>query len=108
MACAMALGFVEHPHVVVTLHGLRPAQTTSGEECLRASWFEGDDLLVMVTRDYLGSRRESPPAWSPVAGPGLGSLAGCRSTLARALGWVLVVERGILARAEAAGLRVKK
>ena len=30
------------------------------------------------------------------------------ATLARALGWVLVVERGILARAEAAGLRVKK
>jgi hypothetical protein len=108
MACAIALGFVEHPHVVVTLHGLQPAQTNCGEKCLQASWFEGDDLLVSVTRDYLGNRKESSPGRSSVANQGMGGLAGCRSTLARALGWVLVVERGILARAEAAGLRVKK
>jgi hypothetical protein len=77
LACAVALGFLEGP----AGHPL-PELAHGGAGA--------DDPLLAVTRDYLQRARNTPAA----------------GALARALGWVLIVERGVLDRAAAAGWRV--
>ena len=115
LACAVALALVEHPRVVasleaVTLHDaqMRPLGT-------ERDWLRGDDALVKATRDYLGARREANQAtvrrpgqtgWAAASGIKARDAATARAVQARELGRGLLAERGVLARARAAGLKV--
>ena len=70
LACAVALGVVEHPQVVVsqeavTVHdaGMRPLGT-------QPDWLVPDDPLHAATREYLQARREVMRVTGPRPGAG--------------------------------------
>ncbi len=114
LACAIALNLVEEPGVVanlesITLHDshMRPLGTVR-------DWLS-DDSLDVATRDYLHARREASTAgmrrpgqtgWAVASGIKARDAANERARLARDLGRTLLVERGILAAAKRAGLKL--
>jgi hypothetical protein len=115
LACAVALGLVEDPRVVanldvITLHDafMRPL----GAE---RDWLRGDDPLDAATRDYLQARREAAmttvyrpgqSAWGAASAIKARDGATSRARQARDLGRALLAERGVLARARQAGLKL--
>jgi hypothetical protein len=115
LACAIALNWVEAPHVAVTPEAitLHDAQMRSlGTEY---NWLRGDDPLDQATRNYLSARREASTAsirrpgetaWGAAAAIKKRDGANSRARQARDLGRSLLAERGVLVRAQKAGLRV--
>jgi hypothetical protein len=115
LACAIALGLVEHPRVVanqeaVTVHDacMRPLGTAR-------NWLDPEDALDAATHDYLGARREAglttvprpgQSAWGAASAARTRDLATRRAVQARQVGLRLLAERGTLAHARAAGLNV--
>ena len=114
LACAVALGLVDRPGVVVnpqtiTLQDaqMRPAGSVT-------DWLQGEDPLDVATREYLQARQEAilsgpkPNAkpWEATARTKAREAANQRAIAARIRGRALLEERGVLARARAEGLRL--
>lgn len=115
VACAVALGIVEDPRVVATLQAvtlydvrLRPLGTLP-------NWLNGDDALDVVTRDYLRAkpdatmttvRRPGQAAWSYASAAKTRDGANERARQAREQGRGVLAERGVLAHARTAGLKL--
>lgn len=115
LACAIALGCVEHPQVVVTLNGI-----TLHDERMRVldqvnGWLRDDDPLHVATKQYLLARQEVSRAgmntrpgygWAAASQAKIRDTANQRALQAKGQAQALLEERGVFARARAAGLRV--
>jgi len=115
LACAVALGLVESPHVAAN-----PDAVTVLDEYMQSvgtlrGWLDGDDPLDAATREYLRSRieayqtttpRPGQPPWMAAAAIRTRDAANQRARAARERGRALLAERGTLDVARAAGLPV--
>jgi hypothetical protein len=115
LACAIALGLVEGPHVVANLESV-----SLHDEPMRLlgsvrNWLDGDDPLDAATRDYLRAKRDASAAavrrpgqapWGMAAAVKARDLANERARQARDLGRMLLAERGVLAQARRAGMKL--
>jgi hypothetical protein len=115
LACAVALGLVEYPRVIanldaVTLHdqAMRPLGTVR-------NWLDGNDPLDVATREYLAARRDVAKAvswrpgqtgWAAASATRARDEANKRAIQARDLARGLLAERGVLAYARKAGLKL--
>jgi hypothetical protein len=115
LACAIALGLVEDPHV-----GASPENITLLDDQMRPlgterDWLAGDDPLDVATREYLVARREvaraslirpGQTAWGSASAVKARDGASSRARAARDVGRLLLAQRGVLADARAAGRKL--
>jgi hypothetical protein len=115
LACAVALGFVEDARVVTT-----PEAVTLYDDRRRPlgtlpNWLAGNDPLDVATRDYLlakrdasmtTTRRPGQSAWGYATAARTRDAANERARNARDVGRGLLAERGVLAYARTAGLKL--
>jgi hypothetical protein len=115
LACAIALGLVDCPRVVVNEEGV-----TVHDEHMRPlgtarNWLSADDPLDAATREYLVARREAVMATAPMRGRAPWALAAAarsrdlankRAVQAREVARGLLAERDFFDCARAAGLKV--
>ena len=114
LACAIALNFVEHDQVVITLEALTlndPHQRTSRTQ---AGWLSNTDPLDQFTREYLSARREamqstsraSQSGWAGASAVKSREAANARAIQARSKAAQLLQARGVFRQARSLGLRV--
>jgi hypothetical protein len=114
LACAVALGFVHHPGLTVTVDAITFADPQRQTSQTKTSWLGGDDPLDVITREYLGARREAmqqvirtgASPWVVSAARKVKETANARAVEAKQKGYQLLQERGILVHAARAGLSV--
>jgi hypothetical protein len=115
VACAVALGVVEDPRVVVTLEAVTLYDAAHRPLGTLPNWLAGDDPLDVATRDYLRARQEASmttvrrpgqTAWNYATGAKTRDAANGRAREARERGRALLAERGVLAYARGAGLKL--
>ena len=113
-ACAIALGLVENPRVVVSLDAVTLYDAHMRPLGTQANWLSPDDPLDQVTREYLQARREamavnqkrSRAAWAAANAHKLREAANQRAAQAKMRGQGFLAERGVLKQARAAGWTV--
>lgn len=114
LVCAVALGIVEHPRVVLTLEAVTLNDARLQSLGTQTNWLGTDDPLDMITREYLQARREAMQAsakrpggsWEAAKASKAREAANMRATQAKARGRSLLAERGVLAHARRLGLVV--
>jgi hypothetical protein len=115
VACAVALAIVEHPNVIANLDSVTLLDASMRPLGTEPNWLGGDDPLDTLTRDYLRARREASTAsvrrpgqtgWAAASAVKTRDEAIRRAQQARERGRALLVERGVIAGARQAGLKV--
>jgi hypothetical protein len=114
LACAIALGIVEDPCVIVSLEAVTLQDTRQQPIGTQSGWLNPDDPLHAVTREYLKARREVTmlgarrpgSAWSSAHAHKVREAANTRAIQAKIRGRMFLAERGVLDQARAAGLTV--
>jgi hypothetical protein len=114
LACAVALGFVHHPGLTVTADAITFVDSLRQTSQTLTGWLGSEDPLDVITREYLGARREAmqqvlrPGAspWVASAARKVKETANARAVAAKQKGYQLLEERGILLHASRAGLSV--
>jgi hypothetical protein len=114
LACAIALGVVDHSHVSVTVDALTLYDTHLRTSRSQTGWLDGDDPLDAATRDFLAARQEAMrnaprPAqsgWAAASAVKARESANARAVQAKARAWQLLQERGVVSHARRAGLVV--
>jgi hypothetical protein len=115
LACAVALGLVEWPRVVVSLEAITVHDAEMRAVGTVSDWLTREDALDAATHIYLAARREAglttmrrpgQSPWVAAAAIKTRDLANKRAVQARDLGRALLIERGVLAHAREAGLKV--
>src|SRR5262245_59888272 len=110
LACAIALGYVEHNFIVANLDGITIHDADFEILGQQTDWLTEDDPLDIATRDYLSARREAllsgyhheeDNAWAAAAAMGTREEANRRAITARAAGKALLEERRVLESAKA-------
>jgi hypothetical protein len=115
MACAIALAIVEDSRVVANLEGITLHDVAMRPLGTHRGWLEGNDPLIVATREYMRAKREATMTTAPRPGQsgwGAASAAKTRDTAnarareARDRGRALLAESGILAHARQTGLKL--
>ena len=115
LACAVALGLVEHPRVAVSLEGLTLLDGSLQPVATVRDWLAADDPLDAATRAYLAARREATmttvrrpgqSGWAAASVIKARDTANTRAAQARDLGRSLLAQRGVLAQARQLGLKM--
>lgn len=114
LACAVALGFVDMPTVATNVQTITIYDAHMRPLGSVPDWLAGNDPLDALTRTYLQARLEAaqsgPKAgarpWEAAKRTKTRDEANQRANDARARGKALLDERGVLARARAAQLRI--
>jgi hypothetical protein len=115
LACAIALGFVEEPSVVVNLETVTVHDARRQPLGAARDWLDPADPLHAATREYLAARRDAgattaprpgQTGWAAAAAVKQREAAIGRAHEARARARTLLAERGFLAHARQAGLRL--
>jgi hypothetical protein len=114
LACAIALGLIEDPHVAASPEAITLLDMNMRPLGTERDWLAGDDPLDVATRDYLVARREAATASVRRPGQtGWGSASAIkardgtagRARAAHELGRLLLAQRGVLANAPGAALQ---
>lgn len=117
LACAVALGFVEHPRMTVNLSQMTVLDHRGQPVATFRDWLSQFDKLHAVVRDYLSARQEAQQAtakssgfmgggWTTATAIKTRDTANARANAAKASGRQHLMERGVLTRAKGLGLRV--
>jgi hypothetical protein len=106
---------VEDPRVVASLEAVTVHDAHMRPLGSVRDWIDGSDPLGAATREYLTARRDAGKASAPRPGQGGWGAASAakardgannRARQARDLARTLLAERGVLAQARGAGLRL--
>jgi hypothetical protein len=116
LACAVAVGLVEHRLVAANLEAVTLHDARMQPVGTQRDWLGGADPLDVATREYLTARRDAAVAGSRGrSGSGAWDVASMakkrdeanrKANEARLRVKVMLEERGVLARARAEGLPV--
>ena len=115
LACAVALGIVEAPRMVVNLHQINVLDQRGTIMQSATNWIIPSDPLHQLTRHYLEARTEAQKASSSnTYMKGYGNSTGIKSrdeanqraNLAKSKARQLLAEHGVLARAQSLGYRL--
>jgi hypothetical protein len=115
LACAVAVGLVEHRLVAANLEAVTVHDARMQPVGTRRDWLDGADPLDVATREYLTARRDATLAGSRGPGSSAWGAAGVakkrdeanrKANEARLRVKALLEQRGVLARARAEGLPV--
>ena len=116
LACAVAMGFVEHPRMTANLHQLTVLDQRAIPVGTYRDWLSNVDKLHIITRDYLLAREDvtktSPhvgsgaTGWAAATGVKTRYDATTRAQTAKSQARLLLTERGVFTRAKSIGLRV--
>ena len=114
VACAVALGLVEHPSVNVNYTTIVFIDPESRSEYRQSDWLDCSDPLHRATQDYLEARDEilrsqstyQRAGWSNIGASRSRELAAKRAKDARSRGIAIVHERKVVDVAKAAGFNV--
>jgi hypothetical protein len=115
LACAIALGLVEHNFIVTNLECITIHDEDFRPLGQQRDWLTDEDPLDLATRDYLTARRqalfathqaEADNAWAAAAGLATREEANRRAVEARAMGRAILEQRRVLESARAAGMTV--
>jgi hypothetical protein len=113
LACAIALGLIEDPHVAANPEAITLLDMNMRPLGTERDWLAGDDPLDVATRDYLVARKEvaaasvrrpGRTAWGSAGAIKARDGAADRACVAREKGRMLLVQRGVLANARGAAL----
>jgi hypothetical protein len=102
LACAIALGFVEDPHVVAELECIRIHDAAMRPLASQSGWLNTPDPLDVLTREYLVARREMARIPSREGR----QVAACNLITVKQRVRQLLAARGVLRKARAAGLTI--
>jgi hypothetical protein len=102
LACAIALGFVQDPRVIADLECIRIRDRDLRPLASQSGWLNTSDPLDAATREYLAARRELARLPSSEAR----QVAACNLIMVKQRVQKLLVARGVLRKARAAGLAV--
>ncbi|OWK40413.1 hypothetical protein [Fimbriiglobus ruber] len=116
LACAVAMGFVEHPRMTANLHQLTVIDQRGVPVGTHRDWLSNADKLHLVTRDYLLAREDvtktstsvGPRAsgWSAATGVKTRYDATTRAQAAKSQARLMLSDRGVFVRAKSLGFRV--
>ncbi|MBY0525544.1 MAG: hypothetical protein K2R98_19220 [Gemmataceae bacterium] len=114
LACAVALGIVEHRWVRVTLEAITLLDARMQLHKVEAEWLTGDDPLKEATRRYLEARRAlsrgtiagPSGAWSMAAAARARDASLRQALEAKSAARRFLVERDAFARAKALGMTI--
>ncbi|MFL5245082.1 MAG: hypothetical protein ACJ8FY_23515 [Gemmataceae bacterium] len=115
LACAIALGLVEHNFIVANLEAITLHDEDFQTLGQQRDWLTDEDPLDVATHDYLAARREAlfaghhgegDNAWAAAAAIGTREEANRRAVEAREAGRAILEERRVLESARAAGMTV--
>jgi hypothetical protein len=115
LACAIALGLVEHNFIVTNLESITIHDEDFQPLGQHRDWLTDEDPLDQATREYLSARRqallaarqgEADNAWAAAAGLATREEANRRAVQARATGLAILEQRRVLECARAAGMTV--
>jgi hypothetical protein len=102
LACAIALGFVQDPRVIADLECIHIRDTDLRPLASQSGWLNTSDPLDAATREYLVARREMARLPSSEAR----QVAVCNLIAVKQRVRQLLVARGVLRKARAAGLSI--
>ncbi len=102
LACAIAPGFVEDPRVVAELEVIQIRDAAMRPLASQSGWLNTPDPLDAATREYLTARR----AMARVPSGEARQAAACKLITVKQRVRRLLVARGVLRKARAAGLTV--
>jgi hypothetical protein len=115
LACAIALGLVEHNFIQANLESITLHDEDFQILGQQKEWLTEDDPLDLATRDYLVARHqallagrhgESDNAWAAAQAIGTREEANRQAIEARATAKAILEERRVLESAKAAGMTV--
>ena len=115
LACAIALGLVEHNFIQANLESITIHDEDFQVLGQQTNWLTEDDPLDQATRDYLvarhqallaGHHSESDNAWAAAEAIGTREEANRRAIAARTTARAILDERRVLESAKAAGMTV--
>lgn len=115
LACALALGFVEHNFIVVNRDFIQFHDADDRELGRQDDWLTEEDPLDQATRAYLDARiaahqaghvGQEDNAWAAAEAGAAREEANRMAIAARATGRALLEERKVLQSAKAAGMTV--
>ena len=115
VACAIALGVVDAPHVTASLDALTITDPLLRTARTQPGWLDGSDPLVIATRDYLTARRAamlSTPrptqsGWAAASTIRAREAANARAIQARGTALKILQTRGVLHHASRAGMTIR-
>lgn len=114
LACAVALGLVEHPQLVANARQVTITDHRGQAVSVHPNWLSPADPLQQLTLEYLRAREEAQNTTSKPAYGGWGAAASVktreeavmRANAAKKQATALLTERGALTRAKTLGLRI--
>jgi hypothetical protein len=115
LACAIALGLIEDPHVTASPEAITLLDDHMRPLGTEKDWLAGDDPLDVATREYLVARRDAArasvirpgqTAWGSAGAVKARDDAIKRARAAHDAGRLLLVQRGVLADARSAGRKL--
>jgi hypothetical protein len=117
LACAVALGFVEHPRLVVNLHQLTLLDQRGQPAATYRDWLSQLDKLHIVVREFLSAKTIAQQAtaqstgfgsagWGMAATARTRDGANTKAISLKAEARQHLAERGVFVRAKGLGLRV--
>lgn len=114
LACAVALGLVEHPRLLANARQVTLTDQRGQTLSVHPNWLSPADPVQQLTLEFLRAREEAQkttakPAyggWNATAGVKVRDEAVMRANAAKRQAAMLLAERGALTRASTLGLRI--